>query len=185
MSKLTKRQTEILALIQSHIDETGSPPTRAEIAKTMGFKSPNAAEDHLRALARKGAIELVPGTSRGIRLGRSNGGIPLLGKLDLEQPTLSDVNILNTIKIDRQLFGPVTHFMVQVDTKQLQDLGVLKGDYVAIHQTNKAELGQIVAIRKNQEIQLRAFSHDMQHQNHVIEGIVVGVVRSLSKASLS
>src|ERR1700730_11641571 len=111
MTKLTKRQNEILSLIQSHMAETGAPPTRAEIAKTMGFRSPNAAEDHLRALARKGVIELVPGTSRGIRLIR-HVGIPLVSHATPGQPLLFEGNIIDSCRIERHLFEPAIDFFV-------------------------------------------------------------------------
>src|ERR1700730_6803014 len=105
MTKLTKRQQEILALIQSHMAATGSPPTRAEIAKTMGFRSPNAAEDHLRALARKGVIELVPGTARGISLAKSSG-IPVIGKISNKQIMLAEENHEGASHLDKNFFKP-------------------------------------------------------------------------------
>src|ERR1700749_4947767 len=117
MTKLTKRQQEILTLIESHMVATGSPPTRAEIAKTMGFRSPNAAEDHLRALARKGVIALVPGASRGIQLKdtiREQFGLPLIGRVAAGRPILAEENIEAHYKIDPSIFQPRPHYLLKV-----------------------------------------------------------------------
>ncbi len=186
MSKLTKRQQEILALIESHITATGSPPTRAEIAKTMGFRSPNAAEDHLRALARKGVIELVPGTSRGIRLTRAVGGIPII-KIDriiATQQILSDHHIIGTCKLDRLFFKLSIDYLLHYSLKEIPELNIVEGDYLAIHQTQEASTGQIVLMRANQEIIVRTFTSETQHQNLSLEGIVVGIIRSLTRNAL-
>lgn len=185
MSKLTKRQQEILTLIESHITATGSPPTRAEIAKTMGFRSPNAAEDHLRALARKGVIELVPGTSRGIRLARTVGGVPIVNmdKIMAMQPMLSDTHVTGTCKLDRHFFKPSIDYLLHYTLKEIPDLHVAEGDYLAIHQTHEANSGQIVLMRINQEITVRRYIPEA-HQNFTLEGIVVGIIRSLTKNTL-
>ena len=184
--KLTKRQQEILNLIQSHIDAAGSPPTRAEIAKTMGFRSPNAAEDHLRALARKGVIELVPGTSRGIRLAKSSGGIPIV-KMDRvvsNQPILSENHINGTCRLDRNFFKPGIDFLLQVSHKGNPELHITEGDYLAIHQTQEIRSGQIVLTRLNHEINIRRYTADAHSQNLVIEGLVIGIIRTLNQTSL-
>jgi repressor LexA len=185
MSKLTKRQQEILTLIESHMVATGSPPTRAEIAKTMGFRSPNAAEDHLRALARKGVIELVPGTSRGIRLARTAIGIPIVNidRIMPMQPVLSDPHITTTCKLDRLFFKPSIEYLLHYSLKEIPELNIAKGDYLAIHQTQDVSAGQIVLMRVNQEMSICRYVPEA-HQNFVVEGTVVGVIRSLTSSTL-
>lgn len=183
--KLTKRQQEILDLIQSHIHAAGSPPTRAEIAKTMGFRSPNAAEDHLRALARKGVIELVPGTSRGIRLLKTTGGIPIV-KMDhilFNQPILSDNHLDGTCKLDRNFFKPSIDFLLQV-CKGYPELHIVTGDYLVIHQTQEIPSGQLALTRLNHEINVQRYMTDNFPQNLIIEGLVIGVIRTLNHTSL-
>lgn len=187
MTKLTKRQQEIFNLIQSHIRATGSPPTRAEIAKTMGFKSPNAAEDHLRALARKGAIELVPGTSRGIRLGQDSG-IPIVSRAQGKSPLLLEENIEgNASHLDRTLFQPNIDFLFRINGNGNQPLpsGILNGDYLAIHQTQNIKANQMALLRMNNEITVRQFTPDIQSQHPTIEGVVVGVIRQFTNTLLS
>jgi len=186
MTKLTKRQQEIFSLIQSHMAATGSPPTRAEIAKTMGFRSPNAAEDHLRALARKGVIELVPGTSRGIRLAHNIGGIPIvkIERVGFNQPILSQHSTEDICKLDRHFFNTSIDYLLHFSHKAILDLGILEGDYLAIHQTQELYPGQLMLVRLNQEITVRRYSQDAQYQNPTIEGLVVGVIRSLTKTPL-
>lgn len=178
MTKLTKRQNEILALIQSHMTATGSPPTRAEIAKIMGFRSPNAAEDHLRALARKGVIELVPGTSRGIRLTQSSG-IPIIGRIQNKVPLLAEENIEGTSRLDRTLFNPSVDYLIHIKDNRLHDLQIVNGDYLAIHHTHILSLGQVGVMRIHSEIVIKPYSSEIQTQNPLIEGLVVGVLRSL------
>ncbi len=186
MTKLTKRQQEILNLIEAHLNATGSPPTRAEIAKTMGFRSPNAAEDHLRALARKGVIELVPGTSRGIRLTSNMGGIPIvkMSSISMGHPVLSEGHIDSRCKLDRSFFKPAIDYLLHLTHKSVPDLSISEGDYLAIHQTQEIAAGQIALLRVNQEIMIRRYSPELQYPNLVIEGLVIGVIRSLSKSSL-
>lgn len=185
MTKLTKRQQEILNLIQSHMNLTGSPPTRAEIAKTMGFRSPNAAEDHLRALARKGVIELVPGTSRGIRLMQNISGIPIiqLERINAQQPIYSENHIEGNCRLDRNFFSPSIDFLLHFAHKSHAEFNIQEGDYLAIHQTQEVQNGQIVLIRE-QEITLKRFNAEHVVHPATIEGIVVGVIRSLSKLPL-
>lgn len=184
MTKLTKRQQEILQLIQSHISATGSPPTRAEIAKAMGFRSPNAAEDHLKALARKGAIELVPGTSRGIRLPGNISGIPIV-KVDRlgPHPILDDHHIVGTCRLDRNFFMPAIDYLLQFSHK-IPELSLLEGDYLAIHQTQSCQNGQLVLARLNQELIVHHVSPELFQQQLNIEGLVVGVLRNLTKNPL-
>lgn len=182
MTKLTKRQQEILSLIQSHMTETGSPPTRAEIAKIMGFKSPNAAEDHLRALARKGVIELVPGTSRGIRLAPNRMGTPVLksNQVDLSQPLAAQIGGAATCRVEKSLFQPSLNYLLAYQQKDLPDLSIFSGDYLAIQETSDVKPGQIVLLRSHHELIVRRFSGE--HSHHLaIEGIVVGVIRPFTE----
>ncbi len=195
MVKLTKRQTEILQLIQNQIDTVGSPPTRAEIATKMGFCSPNAAEDHLRALARKGVIELVPGTSRGIRVIKGQG-LPIIGRVAAGQPILAEANIESNYRIDQTIFHPAANYLLRVKGESMQNAGINDGDLLAIHTTPTATSGQIVIARIEDEVTVKRFYQegskvtlraenpnfspleiDLQKQSLHIEGIVVGVVR--------
>ena len=134
MIKLTTRQKEILQLIESFNEETGRPPTRIDICTAMGFKSPNAAECHLRALERKGAIEMQPGSSRGIRLPHFDG-IPLVGRVAAGAPILAQENIEKHFKIDPRMFSPKADYLLKVKGESMRDAGILDGDFVAVHQT--------------------------------------------------
>lgn len=183
MTKLTKRQQEILKIIQAHIAATGSPPTRAEIAKTMGFKSPNAAEDHLRALARKGAIELVPSTSRGIRLPQQ--GVPVIEQKISKSAVLAEENIHATLRIERNFFQPQVDFFLRINSDEFQSIHIQKGDYIAVYQTEEYSPSHWVVIRQNQELTLRRFSPELQTQNLTIEGRMVGLIRSTTTPSLT
>ncbi len=139
MSDLTPRQTQILRLIQRFISDTGMPPTRAEIARELGFRSANAAEEHLRALARKGVIALVPGTSRGIQLRdtiREQIGLPLIGRVAAGKPIFAEENIEARLQIDPGLFQPRPHYLLKVNGMSMKDAGILDGDLVAVHRTS-------------------------------------------------
>ena len=198
MIKLTKRQLEILKLVQDQIDNVGSPPTRAEIASKMGFCSPNAAEDHLRALAKKGAIELVPGTSRGIRILKEQG-LPIVGRVAAGQPILADANIDSHYRIDQHIFNPIADYLLKVKGTSMINAGINDGDLLAIHATPTASSGQIVVARIAEDVTVKRFYQhghmvtlraenpefnpievDLQHQNFHIEGLVVGVLRIFS-----
>lgn len=200
MTKLTKRQNEILELIQEQMTATGSPPTRAEIASRMGFKSPNAAEDHLRALARKGIIELIPGTSRGIRLLVDNSGLPIIGSVAAGQPILAQEHIQDTYKIDKNVFNPSADYLLRVKGDSMKNIGIMNGDFLAVHCTSDVHAGQIVVARIEDEVTVKRFYRegnvvtltaenehyqpikvDVSKQNFVIEGIGVGIIRNLSK----
>lgn len=181
MIKLTQRQQEILDLIEKHIHATGSPPTRAEIAKRMGFRSPNAAEDHLKALAKKGVIELVPSTSRGIRLTKSLG-IPIIPFNSHQSNLLSEDNMTGTCRLDKNFFKPEINFMLHITQSDFQSLGILSGDYVAFCKTTKIKNGQLVLLKLNNEFTIRRFSEEMDRQYPNIEGILVGVIRSLTSS---
>ena len=199
MSELTPRQSQILYLIQRVIDETGIPPTRAEIAAELGFKSANAAEEHLRALQRKGAIELIPGTSRGIRLKdslREQIGLPLIGRVAAGRPILAQEHIEARYQIDPALFHPQPHYLLQVHGMSMKGAGIFDGDLVAVHRTPDVRNSQIVVARLEDEVTVKRYRQegklvwllpenedfapirvDLSEQPLVIEGVVVGVVR--------
>ena len=196
---LTPRQSQILELIQDFIEQTGMPPTRAEIAAELGFKSPNAAEEHLRALQRKGVVELVPGTSRGIRLKdslRQQLGLPLVGRVAAGHPILAEQNIEAHFRIDPALFRPKPHYLLRVQGMSMRDVGILDGDLVAVHRTPEIRSRQIVVARLEDEVTVKRYRQEgrmvwlmpeneefepievnLDEQPLVIEGVVVGVIR--------
>ena len=198
MFKLTKRQTEILDLIKSHIEETGFPPTRAEIARTFGFRSPNAAEEHLRALARKGAIEITPGASRGIRVpGTEFAGLPIVGQVAAGSPILAQEHIENHLSINPEFFSPKADFMLRVIGMSMKNIGILDGDLLAVHKTSNAVNGQIVVARIDDEVTVKRFEQvknkvylhpeneafqtievDLNVDAFAIEGLSVGIIRN-------
>jgi repressor LexA len=206
MSDLTPRQTEILRLIQHRIAETGMPPTRAEIARELGFRSANAAEEHLRALARKGVIALVPGTSRGIQLKdtiREQFGLPLIGRVAAGRPILAEENIEAHYKIDPSIFQPRPHYLLKVVGMSMKDVGILDGDLVAVHRTPDVRSRQIVVARLENEVTVKRYRQEgsvvwlmpenedfepirvnLKEEPLLIEGIVVGVVRQGRAAGL-
>src|SRR6056297_2758470 len=126
--KLTARQSQVLDIIRRYVDETGYPPTRAEIAAELGFRSANAAEEHLRALARKGAIEMVPGASRGIRIPDENEGVPVVGRVAAGDPILAEQNIEDYCDISPSFFSPHADYLLRVKGYSMQDVGILDGD---------------------------------------------------------
>jgi repressor LexA len=200
MEKLTPRQAEILALIREYIDEAGYPPTRAEIAEAFGFRSPNAAEEHLRALERKEAIELLPGSSRGIRLLESGEeGIPVVGRVAAGDPILAEQHIEDHYPVDPALFHPRAHYLLRVHGMSMRDIGIMDGDLLAVHRTNQAQNGQIVVARLEDEVTVKRFRQrgsvvyllpenedfepirvDLRQQPLVIEGLGVGILRNQS-----
>ena len=196
MDELTPRQHEILELIRSHLESTGSPPTRAEIARALGFRSPNAAEGHLRALARKGAIELVPGSSRGIRL-RQTAGLPVVGRVAAGSPILAEPHIEDHYQLDPRLFSPHADYLLRVRGWSMRDAGIRDGDLLAVHRTPEARDGQVVVARLEDEVTVKRLQHsgnrarllpenpdfapievDLARQPLEIEGIGVGVIRN-------
>ncbi len=196
MAELTPRQSEILNFIQEFIEENEIPPTRVEIAKALGFKSPNSAEEHLRALKRKGAIELIPGASRGIRL-REAGGVPLVGRVAAGSPMLAEEHIEARYQLDPQLFNPRPHYLLQVHGMSMRDAGILDGDLVAVHRTPDIRSSQIVVARLEDEVTVKRYRQegsqvwllpenpdfapiriDLTRTPLVIEGVVVGVLRN-------
>lgn len=198
MTTLTERQAEILDLIRGAIEETGMPPTRAEIARSLGFRSANAAEEHLRALARKGVIELVPGASRGIRLAEEDLGLPVVGKVAAGHPILAEQNIERHYRMDPSLFRPKAHYLLTVQGMSMRDAGILDGDLLAVHRTPEVRNGQIIVARLNdEEVTVKRYRQrgrevwllpenpefepihvDLAVQQMVIEGVVVGVIRN-------
>jgi repressor LexA len=196
MSELTGRQAQILAWIREYMDAAGFPPTRAEIAKALGFRSPNAAEDHLRALARKDAIELLPGASRGIRL-KNGGGIPLVGRVAAGSPVLAVEHIESYYQIDSHLFKPRADYLLRVRGLSMRDAGILDGDLLAVHRTAEARSGQVVVARLKDEVTVKRFRRrghqvqllpenpefepillDLRRDSLVIEGLGVGAIRN-------
>ena len=200
MDKLTPRQSEILSFLQDFIETTGMPPTRAEIARELGFKSVNAAEEHLRALQRKGVIELVPGTSRGIRLKdflRDQLGLPLIGRVAAGNPILAEEHVEGHYRIDTSIFDPRPHFLLRVEGMSMRDIGILDGDLVAVHRTPEVRSGQVIVARVEDEVTVKRYRQegktvwllpenedfkpikvDLTEQNMVIEGVVVGLLRN-------
>ena len=199
MRELTPRQNQILEMIQDFIDETGMPPTRAEIARELGFRSANAAEEHLRALQKKGVLELLPGASRGIQLKdslREQMGLPLVGRVAAGSPILAQEHIETHYRLDPALFDPKPHYLLRVDGMSMKDAGILDGDLVAVHRTPEVRSRQIVVARLEDEVTVKRYRQDgvmvwllpeneefepiqvdLAEQALVIEGVVVGVIR--------
>lgn len=177
MIKLTARQEQILNLIRDAIENTGFPPTRAEIATELGFRSANAAEEHLQALARKGAIEISPGTSRGIRLRDMGHGddrssarqmalphpalmqlsLPLVGRVAAGSPILAQEHIEATYDVDRSLFSAKPDFLLKVCGMSMRDAGILDGDLLAVKKIDTAKNGQIVVARLGEEVTVKRY----------------------------
>lgn len=197
MIKLTPRQTEVLDFIKSHIDDTGYPPTRADIAKKLGFKSANASEEHLKALARKGAIEMIPGTSRGIKLPESLG-IPIVGRVAAGNPILAAEHIEDYCELPATFFSPNADYLLQVRGDSMMECGILDGDLLAVHRTKNVNNGDIVVARIEDEVTVKRFRQnrskhlitllpenkdyspievDLRHQDFEIEGLSVGIIR--------
>ena len=169
MLKLTPRQEQILNLIKDAIENTGFPPTRAEIANELGFKSANAAEEHLQALARKGAIEISPGTSRGIRLiGASVEAmpvvpaalmvsLPLVGRVAAGSPILAQEHVEATYSVDPAMFSARPDFLLKVRGESMRDAGIMDGDLLAVKKIESAKNGQIVVARLGQEVTVKRY----------------------------
>ena len=199
MKGLTPRQSQILQMIQEFIADSGMPPTRAEIARELGFKSANAAEEHLRALQRKGVLELLPGASRGIQLKdslRDQLGLPLVGRVAAGSPILAEEHIETHYRLDPALFNPKPHYLLRVHGMSMKDAGILDGDLVAVHRTPEVRSRQIVVARVDDEVTVKRYRQDgtvvwllpeneefepiqvdLEKQTMVIEGVVVGVIR--------
>lgn len=197
MDTLTSRQAQVLDIIRQYISDTGYPPTRADIAQELGFRSANAAEEHLKALARKGAIEMIPGTSRGIRL-PDETGLPVVGRVAAGNPILAAENIEDRLNLPAGLFHPRADFLLKVQGDSMCNAGILDGDLLAVHKTPEAGNGQIVVARIEDEVTVKRFQRtrqrnrilllpenadfepievDLKTQAFQIEGLSVGVIR--------
>jgi len=200
LKPLTKRQQQIFDLIKDTINDTGMPPTRAEIASFFGFKSANAAEEHLKALAKKGYIEMLPGTSRGIRLAEQfleEEGLPLIGRVAAGEPILAQEHVEDHYKMDGSLFHPAADYLLRVDGESMKDIGILDGDILAVHQTTDVQNGQVIVARVENDVTVKRFKRegnvvylqaenedfspiivDLTCQEFNIEGLAVGVIRN-------
>lgn len=204
---LTRRQKEILTFISDHIESVGFPPTRNDLARHFGFRSPNAAESHLRVLERKGMIRIEAGRSRGITLttlSLSNlpqanllrTPLPLVGRVAAGSPILAQQNIEHEYRVDPSLFSSRPHYLLRVEGNSMRDAGILDGDLLAVHRTPEAQNGQIVVARLDDEVTVKRFRRDghlvrllpenpafeviqvdLRRQELVIEGLGVGVIR--------
>lgn len=202
MKSLTARQQQVLDLIKNKIESTGMPPTRAEIATALGFRSANAAEEHLKALARKEVIQIVPGTSRGIRLladyqSPVEEGLPLIGHVAAGEPILAEQHIETYYNVDATMFKPHADFLLRVNGMSMKNIGILDGDLLAVHCTQDVRNGQVVVARVEDDVTVKrlqrdgnkVFLHaenedfpvmtvDLTEQAFSIEGIAVGIIRN-------
>ena len=197
MIKLTPRQTEVLDFIKRYMSDTGYPPTRADIAAELGFKSANASEEHLKALARKGAIEMIPGTSRGIKL-PDEDGLPIVGRVAAGSPILAEEHIENHCEIPPSFFNPPADYLLTVQGDSMIEVGILDGDLIAVHKTQNLNTGDIVVARIEDEVTVKRLKTnsskyqitllpenkdynpievDLREQNFAFEGLMVGVIR--------
>ncbi|OCH14437.1 MULTISPECIES: transcriptional repressor LexA [unclassified Aliivibrio] len=202
MKPLTARQQEVFELIKAKIDDTGMPPTRAEIARELGFRSANAAEEHLKALARKQVIEIIPGASRGIRIllqeaEDENLGVPLIGQVAAGEPILAQEHVESHYQVDPGMFKPQADFLLRVNGESMKNIGIMDGDLLAVHKTQDVRDGQVVVARVDDDVTVKrlerkgsmVFLHaeneefapievDLTSQSLSIEGLAVGVIRS-------
>ena len=205
MDALTERQAEILKLIRELTEVSGYPPTRAEIAERMGFRSVNAAEQHLRALEKKGAIDISAGSSRGIRVrdGKPAGRqgrlleLPIIGRVAAGSPMLAEEHVQGHIQVDPNLFTPRADYLLRVRGMSMRDAGIIEGDLLAVHRTQEARTGQVVVARLADEVTVKRFRRrghavqlvpenpdfeiievDLRSEPLAIEGIAVGVIRN-------
>ena len=205
MDPLTERQAEILRLVRELTEVSGFPPTRAEIARSMGFRSVNAAEQHLRALEKKGVIEIMSGASRGIRVldtrPSSRHGrlmeLPVIGRVAAGSPMLAEAHLQGRYQLDPNLFTPRADYLLKVRGLSMRDAGILDGDLLAVHRTHEARSGQIVVARLADEVTVKRYKRrgntvqllpenpdfepievDLRRDSLEIEGIGVGVIRS-------
>ena len=205
MDELTARQSEILKLVRELTEVSGYPPTRAEIAEKMGFRSVNAAEQHLRALEKKGAIDIEAGASRGIRVrdGKPAGKLgrllelPVIGRVAAGSPMLAEEHVVDRYQVDPNLFTPRADYLLRVRGMSMRDAGILEGDLLAVHRTQEARSGQIVVARLAEEVTVKrwrrrghlvqleaenpdfkAIEVDLRSEPLAIEGVAVGVIRN-------
>ncbi|QOR38682.1 transcriptional repressor LexA [Billgrantia diversa] len=210
---LTSRQQNVYDFIVKTMNEFGYPPTRAEIARALGFRSPNAAEEHLRALERKGVIRVIRGTSRGIRLPAQEAdaavnepnaeGLPIIGEVAAGSPVLAAEHIDRYCPLPPEFFTPRADYLLKVRGLSMKDAGILEGDLLAVHRTDRVRDGQIVVARLEDEVTVKRFHRqghrvvleaenadfapievDLRHQPLEIEGIGVGVIRGGSGQAL-
>ena len=196
-SQLTARQAEILEIIREYVAETGMPPSRPELAKLLGVSSTNGVFKHLDALAKKGAIELVPNAARGIRVVEQ--GMPLVGKVAAGSPILALENMLGRYPVDPNLFHPKADYLLQVSGLSMRDEGILDGDWVVVHKTSEAKSGQLVIARLGDDVTVKRLRMrgqkaelipanpdyqtlyiDLTREKLDIEGVAVGVIRNLN-----
>lgn len=211
---LTQRQQNVYDFIVKTMQELGYPPTRAEIARALGFRSPNAAEEHLRALERKGAIRMVSGTSRGIRLPAQEADaeagdasarqLPIIGEVAAGSPILAAEHIDRYCPLPPEYFTPRADYLLRVRGLSMKDVGILEGDLLAVHRTDRVRNGQIVVARLEDEVTVKRFERkghqvtllaenpefapielDLRQEPLEIEGIGVGVIRGGNGQSLS
>lgn len=197
---LTPRQTDILAFIRASLETRGAPPTRAEIVTEFGFASPTAADDHLKALAKKGVIELVPGAARGIRLLEAvpqQYQLPLIGRVAAGSPLLALENLERQVPVDAALFKPRADYLLRVSGESMRDIGIRDGDLLAVHRQATARNGQIVVARLGEEVTVKRFERrgdvvrllpenadfapirvDLSREALSIEGLAVGLLRT-------
>lgn len=204
MKALTARQQEVYDLLKRHLETTGMPPTRAEISRELGFRSPNAAEEHLKALARKGVIEIIPGASRGIRLlaeentEEESEGLPLIGRVAAGEPILAEQHIEGIYKVDANMFKPQADFLLKVYGQSMKDIGILDGDLLAVHSTKDVRNGQVIVARIEDEVTVKRLERKgsivylhaeneefepivvdlAETEQFEIEGIAVGIIRN-------
>jgi repressor LexA len=203
MKALTQRQSEVFELVKKHMTDTGMPPTRAEIAKELGFRSPNAAEEHLKALARKGRIEILAGTSRGIRLlvddreANNEVGLPLIGQVAAGEPILAQEHVEAHYNVDPSMFTPKADFLLRVRGESMRNIGIMDGDLLAVHKTKNISKGQVVVARVDDDVTVKRFEQqgseillhpenddmetirvDLNYQSVDIEGVAVGIIRN-------
>ena len=196
MIKLTARQQQVMDVIKASIESTGMPPTRADIARELGFKSANAAEEHLKALAKKGVIELVAGASRGIRLTEQHG-LPIVGRVAAGAPLLAQEHIEDYCDLSASFFAPPAHYLLQVCGDSMINAGIFDGDLLAVHSTTDVKEGQIAVVRIDDEVTVKRWKRvsatrvdltaenddfapieiDLSAQSVFVEGISVGVIR--------
>lgn len=202
MQPLTERQSEILRLIRELTEVSGFPPTRAEIARSMGFRSVNAAEQHLRALERKGVLDISSGASRGIRIraGSRVGRLmelPVIGRVAAGSPILAEEHVQGRFQVDPNLFAPRADYLLRVRGMSMRDAGILEGDLLAVHRSSEARSGQVVVARLGDEVTVKRLRRrgntvqllpenpdfaplevDLRRDALVIEGVAVGIIRS-------
>ncbi|BCL68217.1 LexA repressor [Vibrio nigripulchritudo MADA3029] len=201
MKPLTPRQQQVFDLIKDKIDASGMPPTRAEIARELGFRSANAAEEHLKALARKEAIEIIPGASRGIRIlledDPEEEGLPLIGQVAAGEPILAQEHVETHYQVDPAMFKPQADFLLRVNGMSMKDIGIMDGDLLAVHKTQDVRDGQVVVARVDEDVTVKRLERkgstvllhaeneefepikvDLTAQHLAIEGIAVGVIRN-------